>query len=64
MKKESLIELKDMITNYLMNNKIMDKADNLELTMNMNCFLSPERYDENVKILRIEQDKRKWDRYV
>lgn len=64
MKKESLIELKDMITNYLMNNKTMDKADNLELTMNMQFFLDPKEYDNNVKVLRLEQDKKRWERYI
>lgn len=62
MKKESLIELRDMINEYLINNKTIDTVDKLELTMNMHYFLSPERYEENVKILSMEQDKRKWER--
>lgn len=62
MKKESLIELRDMINEYLINKAEMEELDRLELIINMNHFLEPKVYDENVKVLKIEQDKRKWER--
>ena len=62
MKKQSLLELKQVINEYLTNKAEMDELDRVELIINMNHFLEPKMYDENVKVLKIEQDKRKWKR--
>lgn len=62
MKKESLIELRNATIDYLKSNETIDKIDNLELSINMQHFLDPNEYDNNIKVLRLEQDKRKWKR--
>lgn len=62
MTKESLLELKQAINEYLTNKAEMNELDRVELIININHFLEPKMYDENVKVLKIEQDKRKWER--
>lgn len=59
MKKESLLELKQVINEYLTNKAEMDELDRVELIININHFLEPKMYDENIKVLKIEQDKRR-----
>lgn len=62
MKKESLIELRNAMIDYLTSNETINKIDNLELSINMQHFLDLNEYDNNIKVLRLEQDERKWKR--
>ena len=52
MNKQSLLELKHAINEYLMEQSTMDKVDKLELIININQFLEPKMYEENIKVLR------------
>lgn len=51
MNKQSLLELKNAINEYLMEQSTMDKVDKLELIININHFLEPKMYEENIKVL-------------
>ena len=51
MNKQSLLELKHAINEYLMEQSTMDKVDKLELIININQFLEPKMYEENRKVL-------------
>lgn len=51
MNKQSLLELKNAINEYLMEQSTMDKVDKLELIININQFLEPKMYEENIKVL-------------
>lgn len=59
MTKESLLELKQAINEYLTNKSKMNEFDRLELIINMNHFLEPKMYEENCKVL--EMNRRKYD---
>ena len=50
MKKESLLKAKSLITSVLKDEKDVD-YDFLELIINVNKFLEPKEYEENIKIL-------------
>lgn len=58
MKKQSLLELKNAINEYLTEQSTMDKVDKLELIININQFLEPKMYEENIKVLK-KNTKRK-----
>lgn len=51
MKNSSLNEAVDIITDAIMNTEKLDKIDKLELLINIQHFLEPKIYRENVKFL-------------
>lgn len=51
MNKQSLLELKNAINEYIMEKSTMDNVDKLELIININQFLEPKMYEENIKVL-------------
>lgn len=51
MKKQSLLELKQAINEYIIEQSTIDKVDKLELIININQFLEPKMYEENIKVL-------------
>ena len=58
MNKQSLLELKHAINEYLMEQSTMDKVDKLELIININQFLEPKMYEENIKMLLKNKERR------
>ena len=50
MNKESLLKTKRIINEALVNEKCDD--DILEIVINLNHFLNPKNYDDNIKTLR------------
>ena len=57
MKKESLIIARDIILKLLDECDKIENIDKLELMLNLNNFLSPEEYQENVKVLNKNRNK-------
>lgn len=55
MTKESLLELKQAINEYLIDKSEMNEFDRLELIINMNHFLEPKMYEENCKVLEMNR---------
>lgn len=52
MTKESLLELREAINEFLLYQATMNEFDRVELIINMNYFLEPVIYDENIKVLK------------
>ena len=50
MNKQSLLQLKQAINEYLTEQTEIDITDRVELIKNINQFLEPKQYDENIKI--------------
>lgn len=51
MKKQSLLAIKEAINEYLLEQSEIEKQDCIELCINLNQFLEPKQYEENVKML-------------
>ena len=51
MKNSSLEEATILITDVIMNTEKLDKTDKLELLINIQHFLEPKTYRENVKTI-------------
>ena len=51
MKKQSLLAIKEAINEYLLEQSEIEKQDRIELCINLNQFLEPKQYEENVKML-------------
>lgn len=56
MNKESLLELKRVINEYLIDKSQMNEFDRVELIINLNHFLEPKMYDENCKVLNMNRN--------
>lgn len=57
MNKESLIIVRDMILKLLDECDKIENIDKLEIMLNLNNFLSPEEYQDNVKVLNKNRNK-------
>lgn len=57
MNKESLIIARDMILKLLDECDKIENIDKLEIMLNLNNFLSPEEYQDNVKVLNKNRNK-------
>lgn len=57
MNKESLIIARDIILKLLDECDKIENIDKLEIMLNLNNFLSPEEYQENVKVLNKNRNK-------
>lgn len=57
MKKQSLLAIKEAINEYLLEQSEIEKQDRIELCINLNQFLEPKQYEENVKML--EKNRRR-----
>lgn len=57
MNKQSLLEIKQAINEYLIEQAEMNKQDRVELCINLNRFLEPKTYQENVKVLDLHRRK-------
>lgn len=57
MNKESLIKAREIIVGALTKSDI-DLVDKLELAINLNMLLSENNYDNDIKILRKEHNKK------
>lgn len=57
MNKDSLLQMRRILSNYLSTQQSIDKVDCVELYINLNRFLDPEKYEENIKILRLHDEK-------
>ena len=62
MNKESLILLRDIITDAIIDlpNDKINEIDKFEALRNLRELLSPENYDEDIKILTKQNDKRRF----
>lgn len=58
MNKQSLLQLKQAINEYLTEQDEIDITDRVELIKNINQFLEPKQYDENIKILELYRRKK------
>ena len=56
MTKEELVKTREIIINAL-NNSDLDIISKTELMINLNLFLEPKLYEENIKILQIKRVK-------
>lgn len=62
MEKESLI--KTAIATFNAIDKLdINNCDKVELLTNLRLFLNVDTYDNNIKVLSKEQDKRRWQNY-
>lgn len=62
MEKESLI--KTAIATFNAIDKLdINACDKVELLNNLRLFLNVDTYDNNIKVLSKEQDKRRWQNY-
>ena len=59
MKKQSLLEIKQAINEYLADKSEMEQQDRVELYINLNKFLEPKQYEENIKVLELHR-RNKW----
>lgn len=57
MKKQSLLAIKEAIKEYLLEQSEIEKQDRIELCINLNQFLEPKQYEENIKML--EKNRRR-----
>lgn len=57
MKNSSLEEASILITDAIMNTEKLDKIDKLELLINIQHFLEPKTYRDNVKVLSKRRKK-------
>jgi len=55
MKKQSLLEIKQAINEYLADKSEMEQQDRVELYINLNKFLEPKQYEENIKVLELHR---------
>lgn len=62
MERESLEKVARMIILHLKDLGIND-IDKLELMVNIDNFLNPEEYDDNIKILQKSKRNKKYGRY-
>ena len=62
MNKESLVLLRDIITDTIIDlpNDKINEIDKFETLRNLRELLSPENYDEDIKILTKQNDKRRF----
>lgn len=58
MKKQSLLAIKEAINEYLADKSEIEQQDRIELYINLNKFLEPKQYEENVKVLNIHRRKK------
>ncbi|MBQ7798712.1 MAG: hypothetical protein IJ371_06285 [Clostridia bacterium] len=58
MQEQSLLELRNAINEYLIEKSLMDSVDRMELLVNINQFLEPKMYEENIKTLRMNDKRR------
>lgn len=58
MNKESLIKARELIVNVLAN-PALNQIDKVELMLNLSRLLEPEKYDENIKVLALHEQKQK-----
>lgn len=56
MDKESLIKARELIVNVLAN-PALNEIDRLELMLNLSRFLESEKYDENIKVLALHEQR-------
>lgn len=61
MEDKSLERAFEVITNALTKDEtLMKSIDNMELLINLKHFLDPKKYRNNVKVLKLEQEKDRW----
>ena len=51
MNKNSLLAIKQAINEYLLEQAEINQQDRIELCINLNQFLEPKQYKENIKVL-------------
>lgn len=56
MDKESLIKAKEIIIKALLESNI-ELIDKIEIALNTNLFLNEEKYENNIKVLRKENNR-------
>ena len=54
MNKESLLQVRDLVISLVSATDI-NPLDQVELLINLDKFLSPELYDENIKVLQLSR---------
>ena len=58
MNKESLIKARELVINAL-NDPALNQIDKVELMLNLSRLLEPEKYDENIKVLALHEQRNK-----
>lgn len=59
MDKESLLKAREILTQLIEKGEI-NSQDSLELVINLHHFLDPQDYEENVKVLSLNKQRKKY----
>ena len=57
MTKESLIEIRKMIIESISENENLSRIDRMELMINLGNFLNPDNYENNIRFLKLINNK-------